>query len=199
MPSEVEIANRALQKLGEARIASLEDNVKPAREMKAAFAIVRAAELRAHRWNFAIVRVNLPALSSVPAHGFNQEFQLPSDCLRVLEVGNVRLDLGGIDYRTGMESLFQIEGRKILSDLSAPLPVRYISDITDASLFDACFVDSFACRLAIETCEALTQSTSKKQEIKRDYMRSIRAAKLTDAIENPPEGMAATTLELARL
>lgn len=199
MPSDVEIANRALQKLGEARISSLEDNIKAAREMKAAYSIVRNAELRAHRWNFAIKRVSLPALSSVPAHTFNQEFQLPSDCLRVLEVGNVRLDLGGIDYRTGMESLFQIEGRKILSDLSAPLPIRYVYEVTDSGQFDACFVDSFACRLAIETCEALTQSTSKKQEIKRDYMRSIRAAKLTDAIENPPEGLAASTLELARL
>lgn len=199
MTSEVFVANLTLQKVGEPRITSLGDNVKRAREINEVFAHYRDAELRAHAWNFAVERTSLPVLADAPAHGFTKQYQRPSDDLRPLQIGTVRLDLGSLDYRTGRESLYQIEGRKILTDFAAPLKYVYIKQVTDVTLWDVLFRDALATRIAFEIGERLTENTIKKQELKRDYNRSIREAVRIDAIENPPEPTAASTLELARL
>ena len=200
MASLVQIANRTLQKMGSTgTLVSLDDNVKSARTLKASYPIVLEKELRARVWNFSKVRTTLEALVTTPAFGFTKEFQLPSDCLRVLQVGQVRLDLASIDYRTGLEALFKIEGRKILTDMAAPLPVLYVARVTDTSQFDSCFIDSFACRWAIETCKQITGSTEIKADLKRDYMLAIAEAEAANAIENPPEAIADSSWVLSRL
>ena len=51
MASKVEIANRALQKLGAKRIASLSEDSRNARAINAAYDTLREAELRAHTWS----------------------------------------------------------------------------------------------------------------------------------------------------
>ena len=57
MASEVDICNRALSKLGAARITSLTEDSVNARACNAMYESVRDAELRAHPWNFAMKRV----------------------------------------------------------------------------------------------------------------------------------------------
>ena len=59
MASEVDIANRALSMLGEARITALSDNNKAGRAMNARFDLLRDAELAAYPWRFSINRVQL--------------------------------------------------------------------------------------------------------------------------------------------
>jgi hypothetical protein len=200
MASDIDIANRALQKLGEARIASVfpPDNLKSARAVNAAFNIVRDNELRAHWWNFAKARTALPADAAMPSFGYNNQYTLPSDCLRVRVVGNMRQSLGLLNYRTGLEKLYVIEGRKILTDLTAPLSLEYSARVSDTSQWDACFVEVFACKLAEETCYEITQSDAKREGLRRDYKRAIREAVLANAIELPPEGLADDSFVLAR-
>jgi hypothetical protein len=200
MSSDVDIANRALQKLGEARIVSVfpPDDLKSARAMNAAFEMVRDNELRAHWWNFAKARATLPADVATPAFDFNFQYTLPADCLRVRIAGNMRQSLGLLNYRTGLEKLYAIEGRKILTDLAAPLSLEYTTRVTDTSLWDACFVEVFACKLAMETCYEITQSDSKSAMLRQDYKRAIKEAILANAIELPPEGLADDSFVLAR-
>ena len=81
MASVIQVANRALTKLGAARIISLGDNNKQARAVASCFDDLRDAELRAHRWSFALVRTALPALTTTPAYEFQYEYQLPADFL----------------------------------------------------------------------------------------------------------------------
>ena len=66
MAGKVEIANRALTKLGAERILLLTDPSKEARVMNAMFDTVMDAELRRHRWKFALKRATLPALVATP-------------------------------------------------------------------------------------------------------------------------------------
>lgn len=200
MASDVQIANRALQKLGEARITSVfpPDNLKSARAVNAAWEIVRDNELRAHCWNFAKELTTLPADAAVPSYGWNVQYTLPADCLRVRVVGNMRQSLGLLNYRTGLEGLYTIAGRKILTSLTAPLPLEYTKRITDTSVWDANFVEAFACKLAEEICVEITQSDAKKESLRRDYKRAIREAVLANAIELPPQGMADDSFVLAR-
>lgn len=199
MASDVQIANRALTKLGARRILSLADDVKEARAINSMFEIVRDSELRAHPWNFAMTRASLPALVSTPAWGFARQFQLPADCLRVIQINEEYWVANLTDYRTRLDVPFQIEGGKVLTDFDAPLKIRYVARIADTQAWDTCFVEAFASKLAYETCEEITQSNTKKQEMWNDYNMMIRQAKRMDAIENPPEPFADTSWLLSRI
>lgn len=199
MSSQVEIANRALTKVGEARILSLGDDVEAARVVSAVWDSVRDSELRARNWNFSITRSSLAALVSTPDWGFSYEYQLPSDCLRVLQVGEYFPGASLTDYRSASDAEYQIEGQKILTNIGAPLKIRYVSRVEDTGTWDSAFVEAFACKLAIEVCERLTQSNTKRDMAWREYGDALRSAALADAIENPPEPLADDAWVLSRI
>ena len=177
MASTIDICNRALQKLGADRIISLTQNSTSARACNLAYEPVRDAELRAHVWNFAVKRAQLAADATAPLYGYNYAYTLPSDCLRLLPN----------DHQEGFYSKdWKIEGRKILTNESAPLEIRYIYRVTDTTQYDATFIESLACKLAMEMCEELTQSNSKRQLAQDEYKATIREARKMNAFENPP-------------
>ncbi len=176
MASKVEICNRALQKLGAKRIVSLDDDSVTARACNVAFEPVKLAELRDHSWSFAIKRQSLPADSPAPDFGPQNSFTLPTDFLRLVPP----------DPQYNMDNLdWVIEGRKIFTNDSAPLLIRFVSDVTDPNLMDALFRESLSSRLALELCEQLTQSNTKKADIKAEYKENISEARRTNAIERP--------------
>ena len=185
--SAVAICQRALHKMGAGSITSLNDNNEKARVLKVAYDPVRKAELRRRRWKFAIKRAALPELADTPISGYDHQYQLPNDWLRLVEGGDLISVADTSDYRTSPNALYAIEGRAILTDLSAPLQIRYLADITDANLFDACFCESLAARLAFECVERITESTQKKADLFNDYRNSIREAVHANALEAPPE------------
>lgn len=202
MASVIGICNRALTKLGSNRITSLDDNNKPARVMSANYDSVRRAELRAHRWSFALVRAALPALADVPAWGFNRQFQLPADNVRLDQLEMAYTWYGDVYRWTTANfdtALFAIEGGKILTDLPAPLNIRYSSDVTDPNLFDTTFAEALSCKLAMEACEDLTQSSTKFQQIATEYADAIKTAIRGNAIERPPQQLAESEWIIARL
>lgn len=194
MASSVEIANRALTKLGEARILSLSDDTKAARTINSMFDIVRDAELRRNNWNFAVKRDALAASSTDPAWGFDNAFPLPADFLRLLDIDGAWRAVGLVDYSAYDNGIFRIEnvgGSKcIVTDLAAPLSIRYTAKVTDPALMDSAFVEAFACRLAMEACETLTQSNAKRQLAMQEYIDSINSAIAANAVENPPSALA---------
>lgn len=185
MTSNVYIANRAITKLGEARIISLTDSTKAATTIASMYDSVRDDELRAHLWHFAKTRAKLAALSTPPLFGFAYAFQLPSDCLRLIQVGDML-----VYPRMDTRGLFSIEGRQILTDIGPSLSLRYIKRVEDPNLFDASFIESFSCRLAVESCESLTQSATKRQLAAAEYDAAIRRAVRANAIERPSQAIA---------
>lgn len=182
MASNADIANRALQKLGAKRITILTEDSRNARAVNAAFETLKEAELREHPWNFAIKRVQLAAETTAPPFGRARYFQLPSDFLRILPP-DPEYNMNDLDW--------QIEGRLIATNDSAPLDVRYIYNVTDPNTMDVLFRECFAARIAMELCEELTQSNTKKAAAEADYDNAIAKAKRTNAIERvaakPPE------------
>ncbi|WP_207625639.1 hypothetical protein [Paenalcaligenes suwonensis] len=191
--SKVAIANRALTKLGAARIIALDDDSKASNTMDSMFDIVCEAELRANVWHFAKARAELPALSERPAFGYSHQFQLPADYLRIVQVGSPQF-VG----TPGIKGRYSIEGRRILIDHEGPLRVRYIRKISDPTLFDALFVEALACRLAAESCEAITNSNSKKQAMWEEYGQALTVARRANAIERPALAMSDDTWLEAR-
>lgn len=204
MASQTAICNRALTKLGHTRILSIADDVKAARELNSMWEHVLDAELRRNVWNFAVARTSLAALGAAPAWGFTYQYQLPSDCIRLLQVGEYYVIPGLSDYRSMPELPYQVESssdgtKVIVTDYTAPLKIRYVKRVEDTQQFDALFVEALASRLAYECCEAITQSSTKKGEAWEDYKVALREAKLADAIENPPEPLPDDSWLLARL
>lgn len=182
MASEVEICNRALQRLGATRITSLTEDSRNARSCNAAYVSLRDLELRSHTWNFAIARAELAADAVAPAWGRANSFQVPSDFLRLLPPYPEQ-NLNSLDW--------VVEGRKILTNDTAPIQIRYIARIEDPNTMDAAFREALSCKIAGELCEEITQSNTKKAGLDSDYDKIIRTARRTNGIEvvpaSPPE------------
>jgi hypothetical protein len=199
MASQVDVFNRALTKLGAARITSISDASKSARVMAATYDTVRKSELSKRYWNFALARTSLPALGTDPAWGFARQFQLPNDYLKLVQVNDIYVAPGLADYRQSDDSPWAIEGQAILTDFDAPLKVRYIRDITDTGLWHPLFVELMASKLAYEACYEITQSRDGQRQAGDDYKQALKDAALSNAIERPPVGLPDDSWSLGRL
>lgn len=198
--SNTEIANLALSKLGASRLLDLDtDDTKAARAMRACFESVRDDEVSNYPWKFAMTRTTLPALADAPPWGFKSQFQSPADCVRLVQINDFDLSQNQIDYRQAPAPSYQLEGSLILTDLPAPLKVRYLRRVTDPALMDASFVQALACRLAAETCEEILQSAQKKSLLLQEYRGAVRSAWMNDAIEKSPEAPADDSWIMGRL
>lgn len=197
--SEVDICNAALAKLGAESILTRNDNNNRARVVNGRYDSVRDAELRRHRWRFAIKRVSLPALAVAPDSDYARQFQLPNDFLRLIEGGDIKsaADLG--DFRSTDSSLYSVEGRTLLTSLPAPLSIRYIAQIVDDGIFDAAFREALASRLAYECCKKITGNENEKAGCMDDYRNSIREAIRANALEVAPEQPADDSWVMARM
>lgn len=173
MPSVVDVCNRALDKLGQIPITSLTDGNTAANLCDRVWPITRDQVLREHPWNFAIRRTTTAPETSAPSWGFLYKHALPSNCLRLIEV----------DGLTTGEYL--VEGRYILTDENV-LYLRYLARIEDPNEFDSLFTDVVATRMAFDMCEGLTQSTTKKDWLYKEYEDLLLQAKRADGQENPP-------------
>lgn len=184
--SVVDICNSALQRVGATTILSISDNSPEARACSVAYDSNRRDELRKQKWNFAKKRIVLAPDATAPAFDYTYAFSLPSDCLRVIRPATSNLD-------------WQVEGRKILTNDSDTLNLRYIADITDATAFDPSFYNVIAAALALDLVERLTQSNTKKQLLIKDYDEAIMAARRANAFEAGPEEAPEDDWLLARL
>lgn len=186
MASVIQVANRALTKLGSARITSLADDVKGARAIASCFEDLRDDEMRAHRWQFTLKRTSLAAMSTAPAFGYQYQYQVPADFLKIDQV-NDEFPSAVMDNYIGAETLdWVLENNLILTGMGAPLKLRYIARIEDPNSWDVNFREALASRIAMELAEDLTQSNEKKRAAADDYDRAIKQAVRSNSIERLP-------------
>jgi hypothetical protein len=187
--SQIQICNRALQKLGVSiPIVNFSDNTASARAMNIAFVPVVEAELRRRRWKFSILRTQLAQLAGQPATGiYTNMFQLPADNLRILEIGDWWPGQDISDYRGRTTAEFQVENNIVLTNYPAPLSLRYVSRIMNTGQWDSAFAEAISARLAWETCEQITQSPDKRKLAMAEYKTAIGEAIRANALESGPE------------
>jgi len=167
MASTTQICNLALAKLGASLITSMEQaNSKEATLCSLVYERVRDAVLEEFPWPFATRRDSLAQLSETPAYGFDLFYQMPSDCLHILEL-----------YPNGQ---FVIEGNKIATNV-VDASARYIFREINPNRYSASFILALGFRLAAELAEPISGSTSKSQEMWQLYHQQIDRAKLTNA------------------
>lgn len=81
---------------------------------------------------------------------------------------------------------FDYEGNYFRTSQAGPIALRFCADIEDPRLMDPLFIDGFSCRLALETCEILTQSDKKIANIGGHYNKFMSEARIVNAIETGP-------------
>lgn len=158
--SEVSICNSALGKLGAQRILSLEDNNDRAKLLKEQYPKLRDELLYAHPWNFAIGRVTLAETVAVPEYDWEHQFQLPTDCLRVL------------DSDLNRPGEWAVEDGKFMSQFSTA-KIKYIKQVTDVSKFTAGFCEVLAYKIAADICYSITQSVTLRDQMLKEYKASL--------------------------
>ena len=177
MASQVEIVNRALDKLGSKKpvVSLTDDQTTQSNLALRLYDILRKKELSAHYWAFARERTTLAPDTVGPSFGYTYYYELPADFLRL--------------YKFCSSYDYTIEGRKILTDAGPALNIIYIKDVTNTELFDPLFVEGFAASMEAEMAEPITQSNAKKRSAQIEYKAVIAQAKLMDAIQQPPEDL----------
>jgi hypothetical protein len=187
MSSVTSICNGGLQLLGAARILDITDDTRNGRACNACYDRLRKSEIRKHRWHFAIKRTVLAPLSETDPHGeFSYIFQLPADCLKVLKPENDPW----CDWK--------IEGRKLYTNSTNALQLRYLADITDPNVFDVNFSEMLSAKMAETMCEEITQSNSKIANAQAMYKAARTEAKMSNAFEAVPAEPETDSWVLAR-
>ncbi len=176
MASDVDIVNRALQRIGSRRIGTLAtDTSREGIESRTMYSLVRNAELRMNCWRFSIRRISLDALVATPAFGRTSQYQLPPDYLRKCPLDPTVKPLKD-------DVLFEED--KILTDDPGPFLLRYVSKDVDPTRYDPLFVEALSARLAMELAPILVQAdASTMDRIENSYIFHINTARRVNAIE----------------
>ena len=179
--SQTEVVNLALTRLGQDRVISIGDDVEAARIMRSLWDMTRDTVLAAYPWKFAIKRTSLPALAAAPDYGWERQFSIPDECLRLVQVGDDYV------FYTGLLETFQLEGGVIMTNEAAPMRLRYVQRVTNVGLWPVLFGRVVALQLALDACEKLTTSSAKQASLGEAYALAVAQARKQSAIERPPQ------------
>jgi hypothetical protein len=178
MASQTGICNRALEKLGEDPIVSIDDGSKQAQALKRVYTDTLNALLVEHPWHFAKKRAALPASATVPAWGFNFGYPVPADFLRLLAIKD--------------GPAFSLEAdptgsQIILCDQAAPLAILYLYAVADPGRLPPSFVEALSSKLGFDICEDLTQSNTKKEATAQLFSADLAKAKRINGAQQQPD------------
>ncbi|GIW60588.1 MAG: hypothetical protein KatS3mg087_1654 [Patescibacteria group bacterium] len=175
MPSKVEIANKALIRLGVDTISSFTEDSEPARKVNAIWNMVLEEILSEADWNFAKRWATLARVDETPINGFTYAYQLPTNpkCIKVIRF-----------YDDATK--WVIEDGKLYTNAETA-KIRYIALVDDAGKYPIWFANALSYKLAYELAYSLTGKTSREQQLLQEYQAALDAAMAADAQEGTPD------------
>lgn len=168
--SAVEVVNLALVSLGLQPISALADDSDRARAASRLYETTRDELLRSANWNFAQTRAELAQLMPNPEWGDLYAYQLPADCLMVLETN---LDT---------DEPWRIEGRTLVTGAGS-VSILYVARVTDPAQWDAGFTQAVVDRLAFRLSYPLTRNATLSDALFRQSEESLKRARSRDGQE----------------
>ena len=148
--------------------------------------------LKANAWNFALKQSAALGSAGTPNWEYTNSFELPTDCLRVLEVYNIS-DVRVYDWKViGYSSSDKL--RLMISSSSAE--VKYIAQITDTVKFDALFANCLVYLLASRLAMPLTGQDALVARNYELYQKTLLDAKLLNSQESMPDVITAKAITL---
>lgn len=168
MPSDdvkLEIWNLAVLSIGERPISALNEASKAAQLCSRLHDRLLSNLLSGFDWKFAKTTAVLVLTNPAPtAYRYALAYNLPSDCLRARRVISE-----GMSWDDDSRIEFDIEGRVLKCDIENAV-LQYTKLITDATLYDTLFIDTFAKYLAVHIAMPLTG----KPEVQGAAMRMLQ-------------------------
>jgi hypothetical protein len=186
--SRTDIANRALAAISADAIGSINETTTAARACNRLFTPLTYSLLRRHPWNFALARASLPASATAPAWGYAFAYPVPTDYLKIYTIDAAI-----------PTTKFVVEGGKILTDVGAPLNIRYVRKVDDPGEFDPLFTEALVLAMARDLAMPLSNNAGLRQAMAKDMEDAIRTARSADAGEGVPDELWSDTLLNARL
>lgn len=176
--SKLEIINRALLKLGEPPVSSLNDTAF-GKSYEMIYDDVKKLLLSAYPWRFATALQSL--VQEQEKYGARYLYALPEDCLLLLRVFDTNTETALLEY--------EIAGQAIALETNADISVEYVQDIDDDASFSALFREALAAKIASELAMRLKHSINFKQVFENEFYNLILQAELTNEIAKCVEVM----------
>lgn len=178
----------ALGFLGERPIYSLTDTDTTSVVMNRFFPSSRQSALRRFLWNFAMNRTTINRNPVAPPFDYTDAYQLPNDFIRFQSINGWNIPLGSTTPIGPFASQFyQVVNNAQLycnANGSPSLQVRYIQDVIDPSLWDACALRVWAYQLALDVALTITQNPIKVKTMQAGLDREIPEAVSITVQEN---------------
>ena len=186
MATGVSICSNALLMLGAQTINDFNEPLDRAKLAANLYPTIRDDLLRTHPWNCTIKRALLAPDATPPAFGYDNQFELPADFLRVLEVG-----------QAGMQIDYLVEGRSILADATS-LQLRYVYLNEVENTWDASLVGLLTLAMACAMAYPITQSSALQAAFEQKLAMAKKVARAVDGQEDPPQTLGDERLYAAR-
>lgn len=182
--SPVDICNLALDDLKQSPIKSIDTpNTNTEQVCARNYDVTRRECLFAHPWKFAIKRAQwTPNLTTPPPFGYLYAYDLPTDYIRMISVGD--------DYIGDLRGEREIENGQLLAvsgDVTfdgTTKDVRYMYDVTDVTKFSPGFVTYFRLKLAVRMSNKFSVSPQIKKDLKEDFRDAETEARAVNGQEN---------------
>lgn len=188
MPSQVDLCNKALRRLGEDPIVALDANTVWGRRLIPALPEVVRTVLSLDVWRSVTKRAELAAESAKPI-GYTSAYPLPDDCLRLAAL------------KQGQYEDWTIEGNKILTQKpqDQSLEIMYVAYEDDPNVYTATLYDAIAFGLAHEMSGYSTATNVAKDEIYQMFLMAVSAAQEVNNKEHPVQYLSSTSWVDARI
>jgi hypothetical protein len=189
MTTSIDIANRALILLGGREITSFMDKTNEARIAKALYQSTRDYVLRAYPWASLKQRIGVVELAEKPVSGFQHQYQLPNNSIRVLEV-----------HSTGKisPSDWEVNGDTVLCD-AKPLSIVYLAGNLPESKYSSQLVQALVYRLAAEMAYPMTGNNTAQGNFAALFSQVLEEARTTDSLEQSAKKIGPHNFERVRL
>lgn len=183
--SKIEIVNRALIKLGEPPVSSLNDAAF-GKTYETIYEDVKNLLLSSYPWRFAVMRKQLAQCAE--KYGERYLYRLPSDFLLLVKVfgGHGRL---AMDTHLEAITRYEIAEQSIVVPCADGVVIEYIRRIDNDAHFPALFREALAAKIAAELSMRLKHALDFKQVFENEFYNLIRQAELNNEIEKDVEIM----------
>lgn len=182
--SAIQVCSNALLLLGQASINSFdEDKTQLTPNL---WDTCRQSTLRLGQWACARKRVTLSPLATKPGFGWTYLFQLPSDLLRTISIGE-----------RGEFFDYEIDNGQLLAD-EATIKLRYVYDNLNPASWDALLVEATTLHMAWLLAYAITGSSTKADALGTQFSAFLKMARGVNHSETPGETMGDSPLLTSR-
>lgn len=190
--SKVEIANLALQRIGERAIQSFESDTITAKTMERLYDRTRTTVLRQCAWRFAMAASTL-SLVEEESPIYEYVYAQPVDTIKIIEV------LRPSKPTAWLEPVqYELFGDRIHTN-QADAVIRYIRDEKDPNKFDEGFIEAFAWKLAADAAVIITGKADVMQTMLQGYAGSVAQAQSLSASESRKPAPFATSIVNSRV